>query len=192
MNSKKVLFPLFILVVLAQLYVPAKMIWDKEDVLDSGKEFKFKTAPIDPSDPFRGKYIVLSYDENTIEIPDEHDWIRGEVIYVSMIEDNEGFAKIKAVSKEKLDPNEDFVKAEVGFITSFDTTKLTIDYPFDRFYMEESKAYDAELTYRESQRDTTKITYALVNLKNGDAVLKDVLIDGIPIRALVKARQEEN
>lgn len=192
MSSKKVLFPLFILVALAQLYVPAKMIWDKEDVLDSGKEYKFKTAPIDPSDPFRGKYIVLSYDENTIEIPDEHDWIRGEVVYVSMTEDKEGFAKIKSVSKEKIDLNQNFIKAKVGFITSFDTTKLTIDYPFDRFYMEESKAYDAELTYRESQRDTTKITYALVNVKNGDAVLKDVLIDGIPIRELVKAKQDEN
>ncbi|UII78259.1 GDYXXLXY domain-containing protein [Flagellimonas sp. CMM7] len=192
MSSKKVLFPLFILVALAQLYVPAKMIWDKEDVLDSGKEYKFKTAPIDPSDPFRGKYIVLSYDENTIEIPDEHDWIRGEVIYVSITEDKKGFAKIKSVSKEKIDLNQNFIKAKVGFITSFDTTKLTIDYPFDRFYMEESKAYDAELTHRESQRDTTKITYALVNVKNGDAVLKDVLIDGIPIRELVKAKQDEN
>lgn len=192
MNSKKVLLPLFILVALAQLYLPAKMIWDKEDVLDSGKEYKFKTAPIDPSDPFRGKYIVLSYDENIVEIPDEHDWIRGEVIYVSMTEDNEGFAKIKSISKEKIAPNENFVKAKVGFITSFEITKLTIDYPFDRFYMEESKAYDAELTYRESQRDTTKITYALVNVKNGDAVLKDVLIDGIPIRELVKAKQDKN
>lgn len=192
MISKKVLLPLFILVALAQLYVPAKMIWDKEDVLDSGKEYKFKTAPIDPSDPFRGKYIILSYDENIIEIPSDHNWTRGEIIYVSMIEDNEGFAKIKSISKEKIDLNQNFVKAKVGFITSFDTTKLTIDYPFDRFYMEESKAYDAELTYRESQRDTTKITYALVNVKNGDAVLKDVLIDGIPIRELVKAKQDEN
>ncbi|PWL40329.1 hypothetical protein DKG77_05780 [Flagellimonas aquimarina] len=190
MKNKKILFPLFVLVALAQLYVPTKMIWDKEDVLDNGVEYKFKTAPIDPSDPFRGKYIVLNYDNNTVKIPHEHDWVRGETIYVSITEDIDGFAKIKSISKEKRGQNEDFVKAEVGFITSFETTELTVNYPFDRFYMEESKAYDAELTYRASQSDTTKTTYALVNVKNGDAVLKDVLIDGIPIRELVKAQQE--
>ncbi|HMB62545.1 MAG TPA: hypothetical protein VKN36_05700, partial [Eudoraea sp.] len=65
------------------------------------------------------------------------------------------------------------------------------DYPFDRFYMEESKANEAELTYRQSQRDTSKITYALVRIKNGEAVLKDVMIDGISIRELVKTKEEE-
>lgn len=191
MNSKKIMLPAFILIALVQLSVPAKMIWDKEDVLASGKEFKFKTAPIDPNDPFRGKYITLSYDENTVEIPKGHDWVRGEDIFVSLAEDNNGFAKIKSISKEKTNSNEAFVKAEVGFITSYETSELNIDYPFDRFYMEESKAYDAELTYTESQLDSTSVTYALVSIKNGDAVLKDVLIDGIPIRELVKAKQQE-
>ncbi len=190
MNSKKVIFPIFILVALAQLSVPSKMIWDREEVLENGKEFKFKTAPIDPSDLFRGKYIVLRYDETTVEIPKEHDWVRGEDIYVSLIKDKEGFAKIKSISKEKINENEDFVKAEVSFVTSYETSELTIEYPFDRFYMEESKAYDAELSYTESLRDTTSVTYALVSIKNGDAVLKDVLIDGIPIKELVKAKKE--
>ena len=55
--------------------------------------------------------------------------------------------------------------------------------------MEESKAYEAELTYRQSQRDTTKLTYALVSIKNGDAVLKDVLIDGISIKEIVETNR---
>ncbi|WP_055396680.1 GDYXXLXY domain-containing protein [Flagellimonas eckloniae] len=191
MNIKKFMLPVFVLVCLMQLSVPAKMIWDKEDVLASGKEYKFKTAPVDPNDPFRGKYITLRYDENTIEIPKEHDWARGDDIFISLTKDDDGFAKIKSVSKEKLSEKEDFVKAEVGYITSYTTTELIIDYPFDRFYMEESKAHDAELTYTESQLDTTSVTYALVNIKNGDAVLKDVLIDGQSIREIVKAKQQE-
>ena len=190
MNSKKILFTAFILVALVQLYVPAKMILDKENVLETGKEYKFKTAPIDPSDPFRGKYITLNYDENTVEIPNEQDWMRGEIIYVSLMTDIAGFAKAKSVSKEKPTENHDFVEAKVSFITGNGSNKLTIDYPFDRYYMEESKAYDAERTYRQSQLDTNQITYALVSIKDGDAVLKDVLIDGTSIRAIVKKNQE--
>ena len=56
--------------------------------------------------------------------------------------------------------------------------------------MEESKAYDAELTYTQSSRDTNSVTYALVNIKNGESVLKDVMINGVPIREIVKQEQQ--
>ena len=192
MNSKKLLLTAFILVALVQLYVPAKMIWDKENVIETGIEYKFKAAPIDPSDPFRGKYITLNYDENTAIVSDGQDWVLGESIYVSLTTDNLGFAKIKSVSKTKPTDNESFIKAKVRFSSGNSSNKLTIDYPFDRYYMEESKAYDAELIYRQSQQDTNQVTYALVSIKNGDAVLKDVLIDGTSIREIVKENQQEN
>ena len=47
--------------------------------------------------------------------------------------------------------------------------------------MEESKAYNAELAYNESASDTNNITYALVSIRNGNAVVKDVIINGISI-----------
>ena len=190
MNNKKILLLAFILVVLAQLYIPAKMILVKESVLDTGTEYKFKTAPIDPSDPFRGKYITLSFAENTVETPNDQDWMRGETIYVSLTTDNNGFAKIKSISKGKPTDNQDFLKSKVSFVTKNGTNKVTLDYPFDRYYMEESKAYDAEQTYRQSQRDTNRITYALVSIKDGNAVLKDVMIDGISIKELVKEEKQ--
>ncbi|MEM1339670.1 MAG: GDYXXLXY domain-containing protein [Bacteroidota bacterium] len=192
MNRKKIVFTVFLLVALVQLYIPAKMIWEREEVLDSGTAYKFKTAPIDPTDPFRGKYITLSYDENTVEVESEKDWAKGDKIYIHLTVDSNGFAKIKSASKEKPPDRQDHLKVKVNYVSGNGSNTLTIDYPFDRFYMEESKAYDAELTYRKSQRDTSKVTYALVSIKNGEAVLKDVLIDGIPIREIVKTNQEEN
>lgn len=80
------------------------------------------------------------------------------------------------------------MKAKVAYVTDNGTNRLTIDYPFDRFYMEESKARDAEMAYRESQLDTTQTTYALVKIKAGEAVLKEVMINGIPIREIVADR----
>lgn len=187
MNSKKILIPVFIFVVLAQLFIPAKMILDRENVLKTGKEYKFKTAPIDPNDPFRGKYITLSFDDNTIEVQIEEDWVTGENIYALLTTDSSGFAKIKSVSKDKKKYSQDFLKAKVSQVNG---NILSIEYPFDRYYMEESKAYDAEIEYRESQVDTNKVTYALVSIKEGEFVLKDVLIDGVSIREIVNESQE--
>ncbi|SDQ19988.1 GDYXXLXY domain-containing protein [Flagellimonas zhangzhouensis] len=184
MDKKKITITLFALVVLAQLFVPAKMIWDQEDVLRSGNEFKFKTAPVDPNDPFRGKYITLSFDHNTVEVENTEDWYRGDEVYAIISNGKDGFARIQSIKKEKPSGNKDYLKAEIGFSTGT-ANRVSIDFPFDRFYLEESKAEEAEYTYWSSRRDTTKITYALVNIKDGQAVLKDVLIDGVSIVELV-------
>ena len=189
MNKRKKQIMLFVLVALVQLFVPAKMVWNQEDILKNGAEYKFKTAPFDPNDPFRGKYITLSFDNNTFEVENKTDWNQGDPIYVSFVTGNEGFAKIASISQEKPSEHHAFVKAKVGFVTSNRSNQLSIDYPFNRFYMEETKAYDAELTYRRSQLDSTKTTFALVYIKNGEAVIKDVLIDGVSINKIV---QQEN
>ena len=60
MSTKIIVIIAFIFMVFAQWYVPSKMILDREDILKNGEEFKFLTQPIDPSDPFRGKYITLN------------------------------------------------------------------------------------------------------------------------------------
>lgn len=190
MSSKKILLSVFILGALAQLYVPAKMILDKDDTLETGTDYKFQTTPIDPTDPFRGKYIILGYKNNVAVIKNEKDWVEGETVYVFLENDQNGFAKIISVSKEKPSNNQDFLKAKVSAVSSDGTNKLTIYFPFDRYYMEESKASDAEVIYAKSLQDTTQLTYALVSIKNGDAVLKDVLIGGISIREIVKKKQQ--
>lgn len=53
--------------------------------------------------------------------------------------------------------------------------------------MEESKAKGAENAYREVVRDRIKIAYGIVFVKDGRAVLKDVILDDIPIREYVKS-----
>jgi len=189
MNSKKIILIAFVLVALVQIYVPAKIILDRAIVLSSGKEFKFKTAPIDPGDPFRGKYINLTFKENRVEIQNKENWVHGETVFVLLSTDSNGFAKIRSVSKVKPLHNQDFLKVKVNYVV-YDGSKLFVEYPFDRFYMEESKAYDAEQTYRRALPDTSQVTYALVNIKNGESVLKDVMINGIPIKEIVKQEQQ--
>ncbi len=186
MNNKKGLIILFVIIAIIQLLVPAKMIWNKESTLIYGKPYKFKTAPIDPTDPFIGKYIILDFDANSYEANEQY--IRGEIVYVYLEEDKNGFAKIAKVSKSILpDEEKDYIKAKVRFgnYLGYDL-KIQIDYPFQRFYMEESKAYNAELLYRKFQNEPDSITYALIRVKNGDAVIQNVFINDTPIKELVE------
>ncbi|HSI89651.1 MAG TPA: GDYXXLXY domain-containing protein [Adhaeribacter sp.] len=193
MKKKTWLLIAFLLVALAQLYVPAQMIWSRETILAEGEEFKFRTAPIDPNDPFRGKYITLRFKEEEIEVENADDWQHNQEIYVRLQIDKQGFARPESISKDKpTTPEFPFVKATVRYVNTLNgKATMSINYPFDRFYMEESKAPEAEETYVESQLDSTQIAYALVRIKNGDAVLKDVFIDSVSITELVKARRKK-
>jgi uncharacterized membrane-anchored protein len=187
MTPKKSLFVLFILMVILQLFVPLKMILDREIILRYGTEFKFKTAPIDPHDPFRGKYISLQFYESLVDLPSDKEWLSGETIYLILSADADGFAVVDSITGEKPSGSQHYLKAKVSYYYS---GRVRVNYPFDRFYMEESKAYDAELAYQESQADTTITAYALVSIKDGESVLKDVLIDGVPIREIARQRIE--
>lgn len=178
---------LFVLLAVVQLAIPASMIWGRERVLKSGTPFRFKTEPIDPNDPFRGKYIILNYEIEEYNISDADAWTRDQEIYVQLTTDSAGFAKVAAVLADPPAEGSDYVNARVNYIQDYDDSqKIWIEYPFDRYYMEDSKAYEAEITAREAQRDTSRTAYAVVHVKAGEAVLADVMIDGVSIREIVK------
>lgn len=181
----KYVFALFILVVIAQLFVPAQMIFGQEAVLNNGTAYKFKTRPVDPSDPYRGKYITLQYDINSA-ITNDTLWERKEDVYVYIKEDSLGFAELVEVSKTPLAIENDYIIAEVVWYQK-KQNNLRFNLPFDRFYMNETKAKPAEDAYRKAQRDTIpNNTYGLVYVKEGEAVLKDVIIDEVSIADYVE------
>lgn len=178
----KYLFIAFIIVAIVQLSVPFKMIYDSEITEKNGTVYRFKTAPIDPTDPFRGKYIALNYELNSF-ITKDTTWTAGQEVYLLLDTDKDGFAKVKGISRKRPDSGTDYINTSI--MHNF-KGKLMFDLPFDVFYMEESKALEAETGYAEySRRRDAKPAYALVAVLNGNAVLKDVIVDDIPIREYV-------
>lgn len=193
MNYSKIIFPLFIVVALIQLFVPSKMILDREKILAKGKIYKFKTAPIDPTDPFRGKYITLSLAERSITVDSTEEWKHGETLYALLDIDSVGFVKLTGITKTKPSSDQDFVKAKAGYVRRYVSQSVRIEYPFERYYMEESKAYDAE-RYARPRRfsiDSTQVVYALVRVLDGESVLQDVMVNDQRIEDLVKEKQGE-
>ena len=191
---KNFIFPIFILIALIQLTIPVKSIYDQEQILTHGKEFKFQTVPVDPTDPFRGKYIALNFKENTIGVSTYEKWSKGEKVFVIVEEDKNGFAQVMYASKTVPNNHNHYLSAIVQRVTSTkgeSNLEIQIQYPFDRYYMEESKAKAAEDLYRKATADQKILTYALVNIKDGEATLKDVMIDGKSIKDLIVKSQKD-
>jgi uncharacterized membrane-anchored protein len=189
------LLPLFIMMVLAQWFIPGSMIYGSQQVLKKGTPMKFKCQPIDPNDPFRGKYIVLNFDIARHVVYTEHNFKIGQEVYLELGEDSLGFAKIRKIQASLPSANKVFLKAKIDYI-SFeqglngynDNNKIyeiSFDIPFSRFYLEETKAPKAENLYREGVTDTTGRTYGLVYLLNGEARIKDVFIRDTSIYKLL-------
>ncbi len=189
--NKFILIPAFLLMVIAQWLLPANMIFKKEKIIQSGKEFLFRSAPVDPNDPLMGKYIDLSFDITEYEVPQQDtNWFGGDDVYVMLDKDSVGLARIASISHEVPAQTEDYIKALVSYIYEDSIKKVIIAYPFNRFYMEESIATHAEGAYRESARDTAQTTVAVISVRKGEAVIKNVLINGVPIKEVARLRRD--
>ncbi len=186
MNSKWI-FGLYVMLVVVQLAVPISQIWRYEDILQTGHVYKFRTAPIDPYDAFRGRYVFLSFADTVAPIR-PGDKLGSGPAYVELAEGEDGFAQFKQVSVEPPasadylqvnDPWEDWERKSLCYFRL----------PFDKFFMEESAAPKAEEAYRKfgnRRGETQGDAYALVRVKGGIGVIEDVYIKNQPIREFIK------
>ncbi len=181
----------FAVMCLAQWIIPGKMVYDSENVIKEGAVLKFKTMPIDPSDPFRGKYITLNFEANCIEFADSTDWQAGEKVFVTFTTDSAGFAIAENISRTAGD-SDSFLQTTVDYVTNYDGEyKVCFKLPFNRFYLEESKASQAEQLYWQAQRDSSQIAYGLVSMGAGQAVLNNVIVNDKPIVDIINSLNEK-
>jgi uncharacterized membrane-anchored protein len=186
MNKAWWLILVFGLMVAAQWWVPVGMITGSNRILEEGTPMKFRCAPVDPNDPFRGKYIVLRFDIEHFLADTTLKLKVGQTVYLTFKEDSVGFAQNEKVSVVPPSSNQIFLKTKVTYIGKFgvledlvkDPSKwyIDLDIPFNRFFLEETKAPQAENLYNTGISDTTGNTYGLVYLLNGEARIKDVII----------------
>ncbi|HYJ37275.1 MAG TPA: GDYXXLXY domain-containing protein [Chitinophagaceae bacterium] len=179
---KILILPIFILLVLVQWYVPGKMIWNKEKVHLSGKEFKFETEPVDPIHPFKGRYVTLNFVSDTFSFDSSLQIEYGKDIYVELVENRNGFAEVRNISNTIPTNNDYYITASISSISSttqngINRSLVFIEYPFEEYYLEEYKAPKVEEIFRSIGRDTLHTTYAIVKVLNGDAVIKDIILN---------------
>ncbi|WP_432412785.1 GDYXXLXY domain-containing protein [Rasiella sp. SM2506] len=188
--NKFLIIGVFVVMVVAQWFVPGKMILNQEATLSQGTAYKFKTKPIDPSDPLRGKYIALRYDMNKALLVGNQNINWDDQVYVYLEIDAEGFAIATKASKIKLDTEQDYILATAR---NSNTDTVFFNLPFTRFYMEESKALPAEILVRQANRDSLlENCYGLVYVKENVAVLENVFVNNTPIKEYVATELKKN
>jgi len=183
--KNKYLVVVLALVAIAQLYIPATIIFKSEAILKNGSKYLFKTAPIDPTDAFRGKYVQLTFEQNEIKQTGKK-WERANKdAYVEIVNDSAGFAKVTNIYSDKPKAG-DFVKVITRL--SFSDTLVNYELPFNRFYLEEGIAERAEELYRKHNIRGKQDSYAVVRVKSGAAVIEDLWIGGKPIKESLKEK----
>lgn len=185
-GMKNWIFLFFLLMVIFQWMIPANLVWQSETTISKGQVFKFKVRPVDPNDPFRGKYIILGFEANSFAANDSSLFYKGQQIFVRLGTDENGFAKVTDASPELYGNEPEWVTAKITHLYGNQPVDLFFEYPFDKFFMEESKAPAAEKLYAEATQDSARVVYAIVNIHNGNGVLEDVMIDGQSISKWVE------
>lgn len=184
---KKLPIILFAIVVLAQLAVPASMIVRREMTLDEGRAYRFRTAPVDPYDPFRGKYVSLRLEANTVSKGEGEVWRSGEKAYALLAEDPEGFALFTALSRSRPESG-DYLKVRVAYSGA---DKVHLKLPFDRYYAEESVAPEIERVYFQQSRREERAAWISVRVRCGMGVLEELYIDSMPIGDFILQKRAE-
>ena len=183
MKTKYILI-VFAIVAVVQLAIPAQMIVNKEQILTSGKTYKFNTEPVDPNDPFRGKYIILRPKHNTYKLKDMGG--SPTEMYATFNVDKDRMARVSTLTFET-PSRSDHLKVQVHQAYNMqDSTSVFIDFPFDRYYMNEHKALKAELMTRSLDTLHMARLYAEVYILEGNASVESVKIDGKPIEDIIE------
>jgi hypothetical protein len=174
---------IFILIALAQIAVPASMIWKRQRTLRQGRIWKFRTAPVDPIDALRGRYLSLRFAAE--EFPCTERLPHGELAYVALKEDAEGFAVVDRVTVERTGGDNIVQVDRFGYYDK----KCHVFFPFDKFWVNEADAGAAERAYAAHSRREHVDAYITVRIRDGDAGIEELYLGGHPLREYLRSNR---
>jgi uncharacterized membrane-anchored protein len=199
MKGKKIIFIVFGLIL---LLIPLYIMFQSEDILVNGNRHKIRLQAYDPFDPFRGKYLLLNYDnsvncDNTLKDGDE--------CYVTLKKDTAGFSYFDYASAEKPEGN-DYFKSTVEYMGSFfDWGNQGEDWPediaatcnfstnnFSKYFINEDQAERAEDYVIAYQRESPDKIYVAIRVLDGEVRLEDIYIEEMPLKEFLAKEEEKN
>ena len=171
---KIVRLSIFIVVALVQLAVPGSVVWHRMQTLKNGRVWKFKTAPVDPVDAFRGRYVALRFASEQVPAKEP---LATAWAYAVLKEDENGFATIDHLTSARL-TGDDVIRVET---TGWWNETQHLHFPFDRYWVTEKDAPAAEQAYFTNSRKGNENAYVTVRVRNGDAAIDQLFLDNQPL-----------
>lgn len=182
--NRMALLGIFAILAAAQIAVPASMIVRRETILQQGTLYKFRVAPVDPYDAFRGRYVALGLDEDSGPSAPGAEWVKGQTAYAQLAVDSEGFAHFALVTPMPPDTPE-YLVVTVAYAGD---GRVYVHAPIDRYYMAEDLAPQAELAYREHARAGVADAYIAVRIRDGMPVIDRLYVAGVPIEDYLRSQ----
>lgn len=174
---------LMIAAIAAQLLVLVYMAATREMIFHTGQQIYLRTAPIDPRDPFRGDFVRLCYDINTVhenkfqgETPADI-FKEGDVFYTVLKPGPNDIFQVDYLSEDK--PSDKvFIKGRLTRRWQFNCSNsfshtFNLKYGIEQYFVQQGKGkeMEARLGDRNSIQIPLEMLVALGN--DGTAVIKD-------------------
>lgn len=171
---------LFAFMIIVQLTVPLYMIYDVNQIRLKGKIHYFRCGPVDPTDAFRGQYVLLNYLDMTVPLHSGDSFQRNQKVYAILQRAKDGSSYISELSKNE-HPNSEFIELKVQSVYD---GKVYLEPPMDKYYMQEFKAPNAETYYQTASMDTNQRVRAKLYVFRGQHHLADLLVNDTSIHLL--------
>ncbi len=174
---------IFAVTALAQLAVPLWQIRTHEQVLEHGTIIRLKCRAPDPYDPLRGRFLAVSPEDTKVSLSTIEALTHGKSIFITFTTDADGISH--PASRVAVPPSSGpYLRVKVAYTL---LKECEFRWPFDRFYINEELAPEADKWFAERIRKKDGVI-AEVRVLGGRAVLSDLKFEGKSFREILKER----
>lgn len=184
--SRRLRLAALVVLAVVQIAVPLRMIARRQATLAEGELLRFRTAPVDPYDAFRGRYVALRMADDVVSAA-ARDWAPGQRAFVPLETGPEGFARPAGLERRR-PAGGPYVEVTVS-PSPAGSREVRLRYPFDRYYLNERLAPAAEAAYRQHAGGEEHAAWVAVRVRDGFAVLEELYIGDRPIGEFLAARE---
>lgn len=179
---------MFVVAAGAQWLLPLFGVWQHERVIARGTTVRIRCAAPDPYDPLRGRYLAVRPEETRLPAPDGMPERGAVPVWATLVTDADGLSRIESLSLSPVSGPTVVRLVATWQRWNQEGDTVSVAWPFDRFYLNEWLAPDADTLVAERFREGQSQPVAELRLLDGRVVLTDVLVDGVSIRDIVKRR----
>ncbi len=180
----KWLWPLVAAVALLQSVAIAKIVYDRDALLKSGREITIDVVPVDPRDIFRGDYVILGYGLDPIDgkliAPDLQETIRSnDPVFVTIrpgaTPATWQVVKVTAAYPDTIEASDAVLKGRVTWVNAQqdENRKLSVRYGIENYFVPEGTGRDLEQAVRDG-----KVQAVVAVGGDGTAALKGLIVNG--------------
>jgi uncharacterized membrane-anchored protein len=151
--------------------------------LANGSIIQLETEPIDPRDLLRGDYLVLNYKISNVRSDLFSPALKSELtpgtrVFVALAPGSNQFFEIKRASTNELTPAADEIvlRGQASDTWWHGSGAVHLTYGIERFYVAEGTGHP-----------TGKLTVQAVVTPSGEAMIKEVFVNGKPYAGALKS-----